>query len=139
MGTRAASLFFLSGLAMALAACSHDNAVLVNPNIFPANYKQQIIRTLQKLFVSNETVRVSDAFVSEPALSIVDKEQRYTACIRYTAHGVTPLDIGHATRIAYFYGGNLNQLVPATGDQCSRAQFQPFLELDQVCLGKGCK
>jgi hypothetical protein len=72
-------------------------------------------------------------------LGMVDKEQRYTNCLRYTAHGIDANDIGSAVRIGYYYGGHLNQLIPATGDQCQNAAYKPFPELDQFCLGKGCK
>jgi hypothetical protein len=139
MGLRTASLVLLSAFAVALGACSHDTGPAVDPNLFPTDYKREIVVTLQKLFTKNETVRVSDALIADPSLAVVDKEQRYMTCVRYTAHGVNPGDIGSAVRLAYFYGGHLNQLIPATGDQCSRAVYKPFLELDKLCLGQGCK
>jgi len=138
MGRRAASLCLLSAFAMALAACS-SNSKPENPNLFPTNYKKEIIDTLKKLFQDNETIKVSDAFVSDPALRPVGKEQLYTACVRYTAHGVTPGEIGNAVRIAYFYGGHLNQLIEASKDQCGNAAYKPFPELDKYCAGTGCR
>jgi hypothetical protein len=138
MGRRAASLCLLSALAMALAACASQSKP-ENPNVFPTDYKSEIIATLQKLFTSNETARVTGAFVSDPVLRLVGKDQRYTVCVRYTAHGVSPGEIGNAMRVAYFYGGHLNQLIEASQDQCGNAAYKPFPELDKYCAGTGCR
>jgi hypothetical protein len=138
MGARAASLGLLSVFILALAACSHDSDSVDQTNLFPTEFKQEIIATLRSLFIKNHTVRVTDAMISEPQLQLVDKDQRYTACVRYIAHGINPDEIGAAIRIAYFYGGHLNQLIPATDDQCKNAAYKPFLELGKACIGKGC-
>jgi hypothetical protein len=138
MGRRAASLCLLSALAMALAACSSDSKP-ENPNVFPTDYQREILDTLKKLFTSNDTARVSGAFISDPVLRPVGKDQLYTACVRYTAHGTSPGEIGNAVRIAYFYGGHLNQLIEASQDQCGNAAYKPFPELDKYCAGTGCR
>ena len=41
---------------------------------------------------------------------------------------------GSTDRIAYFYGGHLNQLVEATKEQCGNAAYKPFPELEKLCL-----
>jgi hypothetical protein len=138
MARRAASLCLLSALALAVAACSSDSKP-ENPNQFPKDYKTEIIETLKKLFGSNYTVRVSGAQVSDPVLRTVGKDQIYTACVRYTAHGASAGEIGHAMRVAYFYGGHLNQLVEASQEQCGKAAYKPFPELNKYCVGTGCK
>ena len=138
MSRCAASLCLLSALAMMLAACSSDSKP-ENPNVFPKDYKKEIIATLKKLFASNDTTRVSGALISDPALRPVGKDQLYTACVRYTAHGATPSEIGHAMRVAYFYGGHLNQLIEASQEQCGNAAYKPFPELEKYCVGTCCK
>ena len=142
MGRRARSLcllaVFLAALGLALAACSSDKAVEAS-NTFPTNYRNEIIATLRKVFADNETIKVTGALVSEPALTQVDKDQRYTACVRYTAHGVNPNEVGDAVRVAYFYAGSLNQLIPAGEGQCVNAAYKPFPELNQFCVGVGCR
>ena len=45
---------------------------------------------------------------------------------------------GSTDRIAYFYGGHLNQLVEATKEQCGNAAYQPFPELEKICLAVKC-
>jgi len=129
--------WILPAFVLVLAACSSDdNVAATNTNIAPANYRQEIVDTLQKLFISNETASVSNAFVSDPV--VTPDVSLYTACVRYTAHGATPGDIGNAERIAYFHHGRLNQLIPAEEGQCNRAAYKPFPELEKLCLGKAC-
>lgn len=131
------SRWILTALVLALPACSSDEfAKANNPNIAPANYKQDIIDTLRNVFATNETASVSNAVISDPAIRPGDS--RYTACVRYTAHGVVPGQIGHAERIAYFHGGRLNQLVPANEGQCDKVAYKPFPELNRLCFGKAC-
>jgi hypothetical protein len=139
MGKRAASLWLLSALAMALAACSNDKIMTVDPNLVPARYKDEILDTLRTLFDKNETQTVTNAMISDLALRPVGSEQRYTVCVRYTAHGTVFNLSGDAERIAVFYGGHLNQLIEATKEHCGNAAYKPFPELNAVCLGKGCK
>jgi hypothetical protein len=140
MAGRVVSVFFMLVLAVAVAACSDNKKpeATGDTNVFPKDYKHDIIITLRKLFEKNETVRVTDAFIFGPVLRPVGNEQHYVACLRYTAHGAQPGVIGRAERVAYFYRGELNQLIPAN-DQCVGVAYQPFPELNAVCMGKGCK
>jgi hypothetical protein len=139
MATRAVSLVLFSAFAAALAACAPDKTPNAESNVVPARYKDEIIETLRKVFEKNDTTSVTNALISDPALRPVGSEQHYTVCIRYTAHGTAYNLTANAERIAYFYGGHLNQLVEASKEQCGNAAYKPFPELDQVCLGKGCK
>ncbi len=131
----------LSVAPLALAACSSSggDAVTANPNIYPSDYKSEVIATLRPMFNDNETASISGAEISPPALTPVGKDQLYSLCVRYSAHGIDAGNVGTATRRGYFYGGHLNQLVPATDDDCKGVAYQPFAELNRVCLGKGCQ
>lgn len=130
----------LAVLVLALAACSSDDkAATTNPNLPPTDYKKEIIDTLRDLFASNDTISVSNAFLSDPALKSDDKGSRYSACVQYTAHGALPGQLGNAERVAYFHAGRLTQLVPAEQGQCDKTAYKPFPELDRLCLGKGCE
>ncbi len=141
MARNAVAAVVLAGLVLVLAACSSDynKKPLVNPNIYPTQYKQQVIATLLTIFTRNQTATVSGASISPPVLTAVDKDQRYTLCVSYTAHGVGSSVSGSATRRAYFYGGQLNQLIPVTEDECAGVAYQPFNELNNICLGKACE
>ena len=117
--------------AVALAACSSSKEVPVDPNVFPANYKQEILDTLSATLVDPTNIR--NAFVTDPALTTVDKDQRYAACVRFTPRDAARQYGPSVDRIAYFYGGHLNQLVAATPEQCGKAPYKPFPELERLC------
>jgi len=122
-------------VAMALVACTSDKKDNVDPNIFPTNYKQEILDTLSRTL--DDPTNVRDAAISDPMLS-GGKEQRYTVCVRYNARNAGRQYVGSTDRIAYFYGGHLNQLVEATKEQCGKAAYKPFPELEKLCQAKVC-
>jgi hypothetical protein len=130
----------LSVLVLALAACSSDSdkAALTNPNVYPTDYKGAIVATLRELFKKSETASVSGALISPPVLSQVDKDRLYTLCVHYTAHSANGY-VSTSTRLGYFYGGQLNQLVPVSDDQCAGVAYQPFNELNRLCVGEACE
>ena len=100
----------------------------------PPNYKQEILDTLTRTLVDPTNIR--DAYISDPVLRPVGKDQRYTACVRYNARDANRQYEGSTDRIAYFFGGHLNQLVEASKEQCGKAAYKPFPELEKLCLGK---
>jgi hypothetical protein len=131
-------------LALALAACSSISSSLtgkaepeVNPNAFPANYKQEIIDTLTHLF--DDPTNVHDAYISDPILRKLDPAERYIVCIRSNSRNVAREYTGSKDRIAYFYGGHLNQLLDASKEQCGSVAYKPFPELEKLCLAKKCE
>jgi hypothetical protein len=141
MSRKTAGRHLLLALAMALAACSSSDYLgkpkEVDPNIFPTGYKKEITDTLTNLLEDPTNVR--DAYISEPVLSPAGKEQRYTVCIRSNSRNASRQYTGAKDRIAYFYGGHLNQLIDATKEQCGSAIYKPFPELEKLCLGKSCE
>jgi hypothetical protein len=138
MGRSAASISLLLAIAIALAACtSSSKEPEPAPNIFPNNYKQEIIETLTRLF--DDPTNVRDAYITEPVLRPAGKEERYTVCIRSNSRNVMREYGGAKDRIAYFFSGHLNQLIDATKEQCGNAPYSPFPELEKICLGKKCE
>ena len=135
MRRNAACLGLVAALATALMACSSKTPE-VNPNTIPTNYKQEILDVLERSIADPTNVR--DAFISDPALTPVGKDQRYTACVRFNARDASHRYIGSTDRIAYFYGGHLNQLVEASKEQCGNAAYKPFPELEKLCRASKC-
>ena len=136
----AAGASFLSVLMLAVAACSSDSskAPAVDPNLYPTKYKQQIIATLRS--VLSDPTHVRNGLISDPVLTTVNKDQRYTACVRFTERDFRTQQYGEPeTRIAYFYAGELNQLVKARDDQCVNAAYRPFPEVEKLCLVEKCE
>ena len=136
----AAGASLLSVLMLAVAACSSDSskAPAVDPNLYPTKYKQQIIATLRS--VLSDPTHVRNGLISDPVLTTVNKDQRYTACVRFTERDFRTQQYGEPeTRIAYFYAGELNQLVKARDDQCVNAAYRPFPEVEKLCLVEKCE
>ena len=131
MRQAAGNWLLVTAIASALAACSSSKEVPVDPNLFPTEYKREIIELLQNSLVDPTNIR--DASISDPTLFAVDKEQRYVVCIRYTPRDAARQYTGGTERIAYFYGGHLNQLVEASKGQCGKAAYKPFPELEKLC------
>jgi hypothetical protein len=135
MRRNAASLWLAPAFAMALVACSTKTPP-VDPNRFPTDYKKEILNTLAQSL--GDPTNVHDAFLSDPVLTPIGKNQRYTACVRFNARDLTRQYVGSKDRIAYFYGGRLNQLVEATPEQCGNAAYKPFPELEKLCFANKC-
>ena len=117
--------------AASLAACTSSKEVPVDPNLFPADYKKEILDVLSTTLIDPTNIR--GAFVTDPVLSPVNKEQRYTVCVRYSARDASRQYVGSTDRIAYFYGGHLNQFIEPAGGQCAKAPYKPFPELEKLC------
>lgn len=138
MGTNAAKLCLLVALGAALAACSGSDNKLdtIDPNIFPTDYQKEILLTLTGML--DDPTNIRDAGISDPVLRSAGREPRYVVCVRMNARNANRVYAGLKDRIAYFYGGHLNQLVDADQGQCATAAYKPWPELERYCLAKSC-
>lgn len=120
-----------------LAACSSDsNKTAEDPNVFPKDYQRELLLTLTNKL--DDPTNVKDAGITDPVLRQAGKEQRYTVCVRYNARNGSRHYEGVKERIAYYYGGSLNQLIVADQGQCQGAVYKPWPELEKYCLAKSC-
>ena len=137
MAMRAPGLCLFSGLALALAACSSSSKEPEeNPNVFPSDYKNEILNTMTSSLEDPTNVRA--AYISDPVLRPAGKDERYTVCVRSESRNASRQYTGSKDRIAFFYGGHLNQLIDATKEQCGNAAYKPFPELEKLCQAKKC-
>ena len=134
----AASACLLSVLAVGLTGCSGSGSKQPeeNPNVFPADYKNEILLTMTSTL--DDPTNVRGAFISEPALRQAGKEERYVVCVRSDSRNANRNYTGSKDRIGYFYAGHLNQLIDATKEQCGNAAYKPFPELEKLCQAKKC-
>lgn len=122
--------YLLTALIPALAACTANKPPpAIDPNLFPGNYKQELAQFLRKMLADPNQRR--NALVSDPVLTPVGAEQRYALCVRTNEPDANG-KYGPKDRIAYFYGGNLNVLIAATGNECVKAAYKPFPELEKT-------
>lgn len=133
---RARMCLLLTVVSMLAACGSNDKASIVEPNIPPTGFKREILDTLQKTL--DDPTNVHDAFISDPVLTPIGSDQRYTACVRYNPRDLNRTYLGNKERIAYFFGGHLNQLVEAEKGQCATAAYKPFPELEKLCYASKC-
>ena len=131
-------LFLTSAFAMSLLACSSGSKKEPeeNPNIFPSDYKNEILNTMTNSL--DDPTNVRSAYISEPALRPAGREQRYVVCVRSDSRDTSKRYTGAQDRLAIFYGGHLTQLIDATREQCGNAAYRPFPELENLCQAKKC-
>lgn len=137
MGRTFAGLCLLMGFGLALAGCSSDSSTKEeDPNVFPKDYRNEVLATLTGLL--EDPTKVRDAGITEPTLRPAGREQRYSVCVRSNSRNGARHYEGVKERIAYFYGGHLNQFVDADKGQCAGAAYKPWPELEKYCLAKNC-
>ncbi len=128
----------MSAFAVSLIACSSDKKQAEeNPNVFPADYKNQILVTLTNSL--DDPTNIRSASITDPFVRSAGKEERYVVCLRFDTRNLNRNYTGIQDRIAYFYGGHINQLVEATKEQCGNVAYKPFPELEKLCQAKKCE
>lgn len=124
-------------LALTLGACGGGAEKPVEPNIFPTDYKTRILTTLRGQL--SDPTGIRDAAIAEPALKNNAGAQRYIACLRYNAKDDSGRYAGNKEKAAFFYAGQLTQIVDANRELCGNAAYQPFPELQALCRSLDCK
>ena len=113
-------------LAATLAGCSsfgfgQNDPKPVEPNLFPSGYKASIMTLVQT--DPYGLVGVREASLSAPVLKPFGTESRYVACVRAVGPD------WRKEKAVIFFGGEINQFVDASPEQCGGAAYQPFPEL----------
>jgi hypothetical protein len=125
----------VAAAALALCACSNFNfggekEKPVEENLYPKNYKAAILDRLRAQLTDPRGIR--NAVLAEPVLKPRDAITRYIACIRFDAKDDRGVYRGNKEYAAFFYGGEITQIVDATRDLCDKAPYQPFPELERL-------
>jgi hypothetical protein len=113
-------------LAITVCACAkQDKPTPVEENLAPADYRTQVAAVISSQLAGRS---VKDAYIAEPTLKTFLPTPRYVACVRLNAtEGGTYK--GSKLYAAYFYAGKITQVADATIEQCDKAAFLPFPEL----------
>ena len=83
----AAKLCLLSALAVSLLACSSDKKQAEeNPNVFPSDYKNEILTTLTSSL--DDPTNIRSAYITDPFIRPAGKEERYVVCVRSDSRNV---------------------------------------------------
>jgi hypothetical protein len=102
----------------------------VNPNVFPSDFKAQILRTVPTLL--DDPTGIREAYYSDPIVEPNSPITVYSSCVRFNARDSSKEYVGVRDYIAYYYGGQLDQFFQAKDNQCARAAYKPFTELERL-------
>jgi hypothetical protein len=116
--------------ALALAGCAggfggsknKQPDVVVNADLYPANYRVQIASMLVTLLTNRADY---NALISPPMLKPVpdSPNQHYVVCLQFNEAD------GPKTKVVIYLGGDPQQYVDASPEECDGAAYQPFTEL----------
>ena len=120
-------------LAAAAAGCSFNTqqpaAPVVDPNLYPQNYRKQIA-----VYLSQELLDRADfrgARIAQPVLKPVGgAEPHYIVCLQFSGRSQIK------NKMAMYLAGEITQFVDSAPEQCGDAVYQPFTELEQVAPEK---
>jgi hypothetical protein len=115
-------------LAITLGACAAQDAK-IEENIFPTDYKPKIVERLALQVADRKSIR--DAFIAEPVLKPRGTFTRYIVCIRFDAKDGQGQYQGNKEFAAFYYAGQLTQIVDASREMCDGALYRPFPELEK--------
>ena len=108
-----------------LAGCSgfgaDKPAPAIDPNAFPANYRKDVANFLPVNLMDRAEFR--GALIAAPALKPVGDAQRYVVCLQFNGYNQ------RKDKVAIYFGGELQQFIDPTPEQCAGAAYQPFTEL----------
>lgn len=94
---------------------------VVDSDIMPTNYRDQIAGFLSTMLTDNADFR--NSLIAPPVLKPVGANQHYVACVQLNGHNQ------HRDKAIIYFSGNINQFVDATPEQCGGAAYGPFPEL----------
>jgi hypothetical protein len=135
------------GLAVLLAGCGaarlrEEREAIIN--IYPDHYRADILAALHT-YVGDPT-GIRDAYVSEPTVSPIGRQNRYAACVRFNARNSDGRYIGTRDVLAVFAAGRFDQFIdsvqsgPANEanattfvkELCGAAEYKRFPELEAM-------
>jgi hypothetical protein len=126
--------------AIALAGCSSglnlggpkkkEPDVIVDTNAYPTNYQFQIVTMLRAL-LTNRADYIG-TLIAPPTLRPVPNTSipHYVVCLQFNRPD------GPLTKVVLFLGGEPQQYVDATPEECAGAAYQPFTALQTAVPGK---
>ena len=109
---------------LAAAGCSSNKekpAVVVDPNTFPADYKNQIASFLSTVLIDRSDY--TNSLIGTPTLTQVGGNPHYIVCVQFNGHNQ------HRDKVAIYLGPSITQFIDAQPGECANANYQPFREL----------
>jgi len=112
-------------IAVTAGACSLNRAPKIEENVYPTEYKAQIIKQM-RLQSESSRLNLRDAYVAPPLMKAYQSTARYVSCLRFT------IQEERREMAAFFFNGALTQIVDATPELCANAAYEPFPDLQKL-------
>ena len=123
--TRAGVLLVLLSLcAVGCSSATNKRNEVVNSEVYPTNYKNQIATFLQTVLTNSADYH--NSLISPPVMRMVGQNQHYVACVQL--NGLNQ----HKEKAVIYFADSINQFVDATAEECSGAAYEPFTELAKL-------
>ena len=116
-------------LAITLCACSSFGEKKVEENVYPTDYKARIRERLYLQVADPKSIR--DAYIAEPTLKPRGAVTRYIVCIKFDAKDDRGQYQGNKEFAAFFYAGQITQIIDATSEMCENVLYRPYPELEK--------
>jgi hypothetical protein len=136
------------GSAVLLAGCGtgrlrEEREAIIN--IYPDRYRADILAALHT-YVSDPT-GIRDAYVSDPTVSPIGRQNRYAACVRFNARNSDGRYVGSRDVLAVFAAGRFDQFIDESTpfgptneanastfvkETCGAAEYKRFPELEAL-------
>lgn len=140
-GVQAKDVLLVVVLTIALGACADTGKkateTKVEVNVYPTDYKSNVLEMVRQQVADPTEIR--DAYIAAPILRRRQSGDRYIACLRYNAKDPDGNYVGSKEYAAFFYAGQLTQIVDAGAELCVNAPYQPFPEMQKLCREIVCK
>jgi hypothetical protein len=121
-------------LAVALAGCGSGRSREereARTNLYPDNYRADLLAALHT-YVSDPT-NIRDAYVSEPAIKPIGRQNRYAACVRFNARNGDGRYIGSRDVLAVFVAGRFDQFIDESAQLGPANQANPATFMKELC------
>ena len=114
-------------------------------NVYPDNYRTDILAGLHS-YLSDPT-HIRDAYLSQPSLQPLGRQNRYVACVRFDARNSDGRYVGSRDVLAVFAAGRFDQFIdestqlgpanrasPTTilKELCGAAEYKRFVEVEAM-------
>jgi hypothetical protein len=140
-------VLLIIGLALPLAGCGSGRSREEREariNVYPDNYRADLLAALHT-YVSDPT-GIRDAYVSDPTISPIGRQNRYAACVRFNARNSSGRYVGTRDVLAVFVAGRFDQFIDASTpfgpaneanptfvkELCGTAEYRRFPELEAM-------
>jgi hypothetical protein len=126
-------------LAAALAGCASGRSRELREerearnNIYPDSYRADILAGLHS-YLSDPT-HIRDAYVSDPSLQPIGRQNRYAACVRFNARNSDGSYAGSRDVMAIFVAGRFDQFIDDSTQLGAANQSNPTTIVKDLCGG----